>query len=395
MEDLKLSTYVMAAGLAVHFFGYELARAASISMISAADSSALSYTVALGIPASAFTLYLYTKSIKTNGTQHTFRMSNLGCIFIFAVVTLLGFLKLKGYYYRILIVSFYAFREIYCTLISTQLWAFIVSVLDKKSSSLIVTYSAIVSLTSTIGGFLVEQIVNIFGVQGLLVASTLAMLGTSACVEVAYFLHPTSVRVSFNGIEGRCQTDVAKKSTEPNKSSDIQSHLALPDQGVDSHPKSTTNDIVTEKSNSSSVWRGSWNLMTTNRTLQLLFVEALIHQFTSNMLNLMFHDGLRKDIAENGFRAVIVGRFFACVNFSSCVLQCFVIPKILSHSTLPLVILAVPLLIFLMSSLVAMAPSLLAVMFTFGSLKVLEYAGESRVTSSHLCSVVLRFCGLS
>ena len=37
----------------------------------------------------------------------------------------------------------------------------------------------------------------------------------------------------------------------------------------------------------------SWRLLKENKTLQLLFVEALLHQAAGNLLNLIFHDGLR------------------------------------------------------------------------------------------------------
>ena len=74
---------LMALGLAFHFFGYECARAASISLISSKSlglgSEALSYTVFVGFPASALVFYLYAKSIKKYGPRFTLRVSEIAC----------------------------------------------------------------------------------------------------------------------------------------------------------------------------------------------------------------------------------------------------------------------------------------------------------------------------
>lgn len=346
------STYVMAAGLSFHFLGYEWSRAASISLLSGSglDSSALPFTVAVGAPLSALTLYFYTRSIKVNGAKHTFRSSTAVCTSIFAAMIFLGSLSPKGVYFQGAVVMFYAFREIYVTLLSTQLWSFIVSVLDKSTSSYIVSFGGIVSVASTLGGFSVEQIVHSFGVQGLLFGSTVTVFLTYLCGELAYFMNGTTKNIQ--------SSQKASKSTS------------------DDSPTNEGKFPNHENSKSSvSVWRDSWNLVSQHTILQLLLVEAVMHQCCGNMLNMMFHDGLRQGIVDNGYRAVIVGRFFAFVNFSSCILQCFVMPHILCHATMPRVLACVPVIVLCVSSFALVSPNLLTVMFGFGTLKVLEYAG--------------------
>ena len=106
-------------------------------------------------------------------------------------------------------------------------------------------------------------------------------------------------------------------------------------------------------------------------TLQLMFIEALVHQCCSNMLNMMFHDGLRTGVPQDSARAVLVGRFFATVNIAACVLQIFVMPSVLSHSTLPQVLSAIPLILLAIVVGGFIYPCLLSVMLAFGSLKVL------------------------
>ena len=56
-------------------------------------------------------------------------------------------------------------------------------------------------------------------------------------------------------------------------------------------PKSSADDA--KKEASKGFWRKSLKLLMKHETLQLLFIEALIHQSCSNMLNMMFYDGLR------------------------------------------------------------------------------------------------------
>lgn len=73
-------------------------------------------------------------------------------------------------------------------------------------------------------------------------------------------------------------------------------------------------------------------------------------------------------------RAVLVGRFFASVNIAACFLQVFVMPSVLSVSTLPKVLRSIPLVIFAIVIAGYIYPSLLTVMFGFGALKVLEYS---------------------
>jgi chromate transport protein ChrA len=84
----------------------------------------------------------------------------------------------------------------------------------------------------------------------------------------------------------------------------------------------------------------------------------------------MFHDALRNGVSDNASRAVAVGRFFATVNVTSCALQIFVLPSILSVQTLPQVLRAMPGLIMLTTILGHLKPSLEAVMISFGNIYI-------------------------
>jgi hypothetical protein len=387
--------YIMALSLCVHFIGYECARAASISLLSnkgaGLDSVGIPLTVVVGFPVSALTLYLYTLSIRHYGAKFTYRVSNFVCCVILATMSIVIPMELLGGNVRkALIISFYCFREIYVTLISTQQWSFIVSALNKSNSSLIVSIGGVVSVASTIGGFSVEQIVVQMGVHGLIVVATGCMIISALLSEAAFSTYCVSVGVEalskLSGKNAKAGASNANMMSSTSKLDSVQSSQSVDKLECDS--KSTSSNSLkcdstdanddnraSKQPPSNSVWRASWKLITQHETLRLLFAEAIVHQFCSNTLNLMFLDGLRVGIVDDVYRAVVVGRFFACVNFCACILQIFVVPHMLTQSTLPAVICSVPIIVGMMATVVMVYPCLLTVMFCFGTMKILEYAG--------------------
>ena len=128
-------------------------------------SEALSYVQMVGSPASAFTLYLYAKSIKSYGPMFTLRVSQILCLMLLSLMFLVSG-ALSGDFGKISVILFYAFREIYVSLISTQQWAFIASILDPSTSSYMVKFSGIVSISSAVGGCMIELLVNFGGIKG-------------------------------------------------------------------------------------------------------------------------------------------------------------------------------------------------------------------------------------
>ena len=337
------ATLAMTSALCCHFFGYEMARAASIALLAAKDdiglgSGALSFTVAVGSPVSASVLYLYARSIKKNGPRLTLLASNMGCVLLLFLMAL-ACGSLRGIWGQSAVLLFYCFREIYVSLLSTQHWSFIASVLDSKSSSYLVSIAGIVSVASAVGGCSVEAVVSLGGVRALLIMAFLSCAGSFFMAEVATFNAPINIRMVV-------------KQKEVNSTN-----------GKD--------PATTEKKKSAGFMRESFQLLMKHDTLQLLFCEALVHQSCSNMLNMMFHDGLRHNVPSDSERAVLVGRFFASVNIAACLMQIFVMPSVLSQSTLPQVLSAIPVIILIVIIGGYLYPCLLSVMLAFGTLKVL------------------------
>lgn len=389
MSSSSYACIAMAVSLGIHYFGYECARAASISLLSTREAAlagiAVPLTAAVGFPASALTLHLYTKTIRNYGARFTFRLSNLCCSLFLVLMTVFGTGTVKGLAYQSIVVGFFAFREIYVTLISTQQWSFITSSLGRSKSSFIVTIGGYVGVASTLGSFCVEQIVKWHGVRGILIVATLAMLLSFLFSEVAYIIdnhsdnqmQPVDIDAEryIDGDARRGRDGDKGKGKGRDGDGDSDNGVGL-NSLTNLSVLAVSRDYLGRDNETKSVWRNAWALITTHQTLRLLFLEALAHQFFSNTLNLMFLEGLRSSIADDGLRASVVGRFFGFVNFSAFALQLFIVPRVLSMHTLPTVLWFVPVILTLLVALVVMFPSLLAVMFCFGTLKVLEYAGK-------------------
>jgi hypothetical protein len=304
-------------------------------------SEALSYTVIIGSPISAAILYLYTNSIKKRGPYLTLLISNIVCVAFFTYITF--FLPtLRGNMGKYSVLLYYSFREIYVTLLSTQQWSFIATVLNKSKSSHMVKYSGLISIASAIGGLLVEHIVKYGGVQYLLYMSLLATVLSWLLDEIAY-----AMVVDHNA----ASTRVLLQRAEIKKSA-LNKHIR------------------------SNFWIAAAELIYKTDTLRILFFEAIIHQLCGNMLNITFHDGLRKSIPDSSLRAVVVGRFFASVNTIACVLQCFVLPHILSHQSLPQFLMIIPIIVLLATVLSCFDRTELFLQDTlaFGAVKILEYS---------------------
>ena len=257
---------------------------------------------------------------------------------------------LKGPYGQTVVLLFYCFREIYVSLLSTQQWSFIASVLNSKTSSYLVSFAGAVSVASAIGGCAVEYLVSLGGVRGLLIMAVISSAGSFALAEIATFVAPPGLM--------RGPNDAPKKHHHH--------------RHEHSHTGGGDGEIKKEKK--VGFMRESYDLLMKHETLQLLFLEALGHQSCATMLNMMFHDGLRTGVPNDSERAVLVGRFFAAVSISSCTLQIFVMPRVLSQTTLHKVLSSIPCIVLAIIFISYIYPCLLSMMMAFGSLKVLEYS---------------------
>ena len=327
----KWSNWFMCFSLCAHFAAYELIRSGSVTLLTGyIGSEGLGYSITAGFPLSALALWTVHYCSRHYGVRHTLRLSHLLSILVIAIVVCYcdSFIA-GGYFSTAGIICFYCFREIYVGIIATQNWSFV-----RVPYDLLIQFAGMVSVASVLGSFCVEFLVKVGGVRVLLLAGILMQGAAWALTELSF-----------------------------------ATLGAAPDPG-----SSSTKDKGEVRTAAKSFFENCASLLGTNKTLQLLFLEAIVHQACSNLLNVMFYDGLRRHVSNDAGRAVLIGRFFAAVNFFSSILQCLVIPKLMNPRNAPMLLLMVPLIVLVSTSLSFSNQSLLSVMLGFGIMKVLEYS---------------------
>ena len=327
----------MCWSLCSHFVAYELIRSASVALLTAAgDNDGLGHTITAGFPLSAIALYAVHYVSMAFGVRHTLRLSHLFTICVIAVMaafskSLLSTstrISANGLNWgKLSVICFYCFREIYVGIIATQNWSFV-----KIPYDLLVKFAGLVSVASVIGSICVEFLAKQGGVQVLLVVGIIVQ-----CVAWVF------AEASFA-------------------------------TGQESHHNSSGEEASPTLKKTKSFYVESSDLMAKNTTLQLLLLEAILHQGCSNLLNQLFYDGLRRHISSDTGRAVLIGRFFAVINFLSCILQCVVVPLVMTPRLMPSFLTAVPIIVLVATAATFTNESLLSVMLGFGCMKVLEYS---------------------
>lgn len=236
-------------------------------------------------------LFLYARSIKRNGPRITLLVSNICCVILLGLMSI-ACGSLKGGWGQSAVLLFYCFREIYVSLLSTQQWSFIASVLDSKTSNYLVTFAGVVSVASAVGGCSVEYLVSLGGVRALLITAFVSCGLSFTSAEIGTYLASS---VNEEG-KSRIHSGLSKFSQQSTKdivAGTSADTIKVPSKKEDNAPDSTASTEGTKKEASKGFWRKSLKLLMKHETLQLLFAEALIHQCCSNMLNMMFYDGLR------------------------------------------------------------------------------------------------------
>jgi len=329
------ANWLMCWSLCAHFVGYELVRTASVALLTGlGDSNALGHTILAGFPLSALTLYLVHFLSETFGVRQTLRISQAITVLALALITYFcTYLSgSKDTLAKMCIIGIYCWREIYVGVIATQNWSFV-----KIPYDLLVKFSGLVSVASVLGSICVEFLVSAGGVKALLGVAIVLQCVSSGFAECYFALE--------HDIEPR----VGENKGAPLK-------------------------------RSKSFYLQSADLMGQNATLRLLLLEAILHQGCSNLVNQLFYDGLRRHITSDTGRAVLIGRAFAVINLLSCIMQCVVVPTVMSPRRMPAFLISVPILVLLGTSVAFAGESLLSVMVGFGVLKVLEYSVMASAT---------------
>jgi hypothetical protein len=183
----------MSLAMALHFYGYEFARSATITLFTSnktgfQNPSALPLALAFVFPTSATLLYCYTYLLNKVGAQSALRLSTLMCSALLSIGGVLVHLFSAPKLVNFVVATLYIFRESYVSLLSTQHWSFMGSILTpSQGSTWFAPIAGLSSIAAAIAGYSVGGIVDRgYGVLGLLVCAALSLVVSSMFGDLAY-----------------------------------------------------------------------------------------------------------------------------------------------------------------------------------------------------------------
>lgn len=361
MSPTTLSVLSMSLAMSLHFCGYEYARSASLTLFTSRSSgfqsrSALPLALAAVFPASALLLLLYNVLLERLGPRLALRITTCTSSFLLSFFVLLlpppSTSASSTPYSRLLVSVLFIFREAYVSLLATQHWSFLGSVLPAPlRATFFAPIGGLSSLSSAVAGASVGKASEAVGIKGLLLVAG-GMLAASALFgEMAY---------NIAGAHGFEPKDGHAKSSD--KSSEECKGKGKGDGQV---PRPS---IITKAK----------TLFARQPVLKALFIETLACQGLSTLMNVAFLAQLQKVFPQDGARASYLGNFYGLASFVSGLLQFVILP--LSSSLLsnhaPVVWWLLPACMLPLTALQlsSMEPSLALVGASFLTMKVLEYS---------------------
>lgn len=344
----------MAMAMSMHFFGYEFARSATMTLLTSSrtgfkSNAALPFALAFVCPASLAMLSIYTKVLDVAGPRAALKSTAIFCsagLSIFALVLRSLTLSTPASspplpITKFLVVSLFVFREAYVQLMATQHWSFMGSVLDSSSGAKwFGPIAGASSISSAVAGYAIGPLVNRFGVYGLLVLTSVSLLASLLFAEGAYTI---AERHGFN------PADQHKSSKSKSKG------------------KPSSHESLISKADS---------LFKRVPALKWLFIETLICQGLSTVLNVTFISKLRAVLPSDADRAAWMGKFYAYANMVSGFFQFGVIPLTIHHlkpawvwTCLPLIMIS-----FGVGQILKFPPTLILTAGAFMTMKTIEYS---------------------
>ena len=187
----------MALAMSLHFFGYEFARSATLTLFTSSSTgfesnAALPLVLACVCPASLALLQFYTKALDRAGPRKALRFCAIGCAGVLAAFAVAikamssaggpprGLLKYT-------VAALFVFREAYVQLLATQHWSFMGSVLTSSAGARwFGPIAGFTSASSAVAGYAIGPSVRKVGVPGLLMLTGGSLVASACLAEGAY-----------------------------------------------------------------------------------------------------------------------------------------------------------------------------------------------------------------
>ena len=395
----------MALATGAHFAAYELARSATLAIFTSKktgfeSSSALPLAVGCVSPFSVVLLSCYSFLLDKHGPRIAIRLTT----YMFAVVLIacsmllclcrpvdlgdddesnstaqLGYMRNIS---RATVFILFVYQNASVRLLHSQHWSFISSVTLKSEAKVwFAPITGLASLTSTISAGSISYLLESFNLFGLLGLAASLMLVGSRCSDNAYRT------AAINNFTPTKESD-DKTSTSP--SPKAQAPDATP-RREKWHENEMTEDDASGYSSSKSLFAKARTLFRRVPILGALFVEVLLCQSLSSLLNFLFLVKTKEAIPNDEERAGWSGKCYAWTNGVSGFLQFVVMPIAMKWVDPRYIWLVMPstMLILVLRQCLATQSSLLLVGLSFFWMKTQEYS--FRPVVSELIYVTMDF----
>jgi len=359
----------MSLSMALHFFGYEFARSANLSLFTSktagfTNPAAFPLAMACVSPFSFVLLMGYGRELSLRGPRVALRNTGLFCaaflsltgggaslldhgggadaspLFSFAL-PVLGVLTPS----KMLVWTSFIFQQSYAHLLYTQQWSFIGSVLTSgEGAKYFSAIAGLSSISSTAAGTIVSNIVDKLGLGGLLGIASLSLLLSMLLADLAYGI---SENYGFDPAE-----EMKRKKAEKDK---LNASRGQEEVGLIRKTRDMFHRVP---------------------VLGALFCEVVSFQSLSTVLNVCMVTRLKEAITDDAVRAAWTGKFYANVNFFSGLFQFVLLPIFLKHGNLTWIWRSIPLLplVFTFITSAQASPSLNLLAFSFFAAKVIDYS---------------------
>ena len=366
----------MSLSLAIHLGGYELARAAVMALFTSdglgfgkggignqtdtendEDSndnsqgevegglSALPMAVGFVSPFSVALLWFYAKTLDFGGPAYALRFHTLVCAMTQILAGwILGMLdqllktgmvgsssslslvlsssagvKLLS---QPLLFIIFVFQNAYVQLLYAQHWAFISSVLTpEEGTKVFAPIAGLGSIGSTLAAGLVSVLIERGGLIGLLYMAGVSYVASAVMADLAFGL---AKKYGFEPKGSKNEESPAEKSDETSVSKEESKSK---NESANSKPSSPTLSCCKKRG----LFQQAYALFQRVPVLEALFIEVVVSQCLSSLVNFIYLYKLKATITNDAERAGWSGKFYALINGVSGVFQFFIIPILLKY----------------------------------------------------------------
>jgi ATP/ADP translocase len=299
----------MACSMALHLGGYEFIRSAGLALLTShagfADSIAIAFplTNVLVSPLSVGLLWIYTKQLHQFGPRETLRRSISFCVTtILMVVGILQgskYWKLHPTIVRSIIGAAFLFQNAYASMLTSQQWSFMDSIVTPtEGANWFGALTGISSVVCTITASMISFLVPVTGVVGLYSLTALSLIASLLFADQAYAV-------------------AQQYGFDPS---------VLHSRGDERHQSTASKNEPIRHSERTNYMSNILRLFQRVPTLRALFVEGLVYQSFSTIINVATVRALQETLPNDAARSTLTGNFYAWVNGVSAVCQFIVLP---------------------------------------------------------------------